>query len=790
MDPEDEISRSPGSSPIPIVRGMGASKNENDVMKKESTSVPSNFIEQSGAKRKPMPLSPNVRRHTRTLKSETNSSLPDVSGSSASDSKEVVHVATSEDKESSSVGEDAATTTAAAMVATKVSSPAQSTELTAGSFEPSPPPSRDALSPVGEAGVLDIERRGTTASRKASSTIARRRFLKAGKAISFTNKLASLSRTSMLRARAPKEFSVLERVQRLEEKLEAAKEGMDTMKSNTEERLEQLEINQTEGWIYDAVKALASRMQKVETLSLSSSTKTGEPAEQTVQVLKKIQTALSTHIESTENLAEESFVNRLLSVQQRIVETANSYQGLAAEISKIKMPASDDELRAFKILQYHAKVQGIRHRLTHLDAENLVETLLFNRMKQEKEVQEKHGLHISANITEAYTAIQEKVDVCVKLNRELWDKLVSVDKAAGTAWGIIGRMMTGRGGIGGPNEGRLSVFETVSSRRLDIEQVSESAPESAPLSLASPVNVPTSPIHHSMPLEVDIEEAVDRIMERKLEKFALDQNKLSVVSNGLQAMDEKLSSNSKTLQELESHNKELQKQLAEKADDAAVQMALRASRMAQASVEGKADVEALESMESFLQKCRKEVVKLRSTQEAGIAGTRRILERKLKKVIKDTQELAESQAANQGAFIGTGQVQLSSRSGQIEKGVRWKSDNSKFLPAHPAVSGSESVVVTKGNFLVGMPGGVKGRMMAREDPPRSDNIEPASEALRKMLVSSGLGNTSAGEADETTRPTVPKHSPLKPSPIKRQHNQGGHFWGKMDVMVPKGDGPN
>ncbi|GMI28942.1 hypothetical protein TrRE_jg1869 [Triparma retinervis] len=275
-------------------------------------------------------------------------------------------------------------------------------------------------------------------------------------------------------------------------------------------------------------------------------------------------------------------------------------------------------------------------------------------------------------------------------------------------------------------------------------------------------------------------DTVHQILDERLERFALEENKASIMSNALKAIDEKLLSTSKSIEELEGQNKEFKTLLDEKADDATVQMALRVSRMAQASIEGKADAEALESMETFLQKCRKEVVKLRSTQEAGIAGTRRILERKLKKVIKDTQELAESQAANQGAFIGTGQVTLSSRSGQIERGTRWKSDTSKFLPGSPAVSGGEGGVVTKGNFLVGMPGGVKGKMLAREDPPRVHEVEPASEVLGKMVVSSGGGGGDEGAA----RPTVPKPSALKPSPIKKQQG-GGSFWGNMGVQVPK-----
>jgi hypothetical protein len=645
---------------------------------------------------------------------------------------------------------------------------------------PSPPAAKDdsegrEASESSDAIGDVIQKRGTISSRRASSNIARRRFLKAKTAVAFGVRLSNLSRTSMLRARAPKEFSVLERVQRLEEKVVEMKKEAEAAKVEVDERMVELEESKMDDWISDAVKALASRMQKVETSALSA--KSAEPAEQTIHVLKKMQLALSTHIEKTESLAEESFVNRLVSLQQRMVETASSYQNMASEISKIKVPDSDDDMRAFKILQYHTKVQGIRHRLTHLDAENLMETLLFNRMKQEREVMEKHGVSISENVTDAYVAIQDQVDVCVDLNRSLWDRLISVDKAAGNAWGIIGRNMTGQsGGIASPDERRLSFLSG------DVSPTTVLSPALSPTN-ASPGSQP----HFASLGEMMDLDAVHRILDEKLderlERFALEDNKASIMSNALKAIDEKLSATSKSIKELQGQNNDLKIQLDEKADDATVQMALRASRMAQASIEGKADAEALESMEAFLQKCRKEVVKLRSTQEAGIAGTRRILERKLKKVMKDTQELAENQAANQGAFIGTGQVTLSPRNGQVERGTRWKSDTSKFLPGSPAVSGEEGGVVTKGNFLVGLPGGVKGKMMAREDPPRVNDVEPASEVLGKIVVSSGLRGGVEDE-DVTTRPTVPKPSALKPSPIKKRRG-GGSFWGNMDVQVPK-----
>ena len=406
-----------------------------------------------------LPLSPKVKN--RALKTTLKSS--DMSGAASEVLLNLPNVSTT------SPPPDAATISAEAKTDpnkeqnTNTKTPTQTDSTTSGSTTPvpSPPPAKDNSRELDESSdvVSDVvpsaEKRGTISSRRASNTIARRRFLKAKTAVAFGVRLSNLSRTSMLRARAPKEFSVIERVQRLEEKVAEMKKESEAAKLEVDERMVQLEESKTEDWISDAVKALASRMQKLETSALTIP-KSAEPAEHTILVLKKMQLTLSTHIEKTESLAEESFANRLVSLQQRMVETASSYQNMTSEVSKIKVPDSDDDMRAFKILQYHTKVQGIRHRLTHLDAENLMETLLFNRMKQEREVMEKHGVSISENVTEAYVAIQDKVDMCVDLNRNLWDRLISVDKAAGNAWGIIGRNMTGQdGGIASTEEVRM-----------------------------------------------------------------------------------------------------------------------------------------------------------------------------------------------------------------------------------------------------------------------------------------------------------------------------------------------
>ena len=297
-----------------------------------------------------LPLSPKVKN--RALKTTLKSS--DMSGAASEVLLNLPNVSTT------SPPPDAATISAEAKTDpnkeqnTNTKTPTQTDSTTSGSTTPvpSPPPAKDNSRELDESSdvVSDVvpsaEKRGTISSRRASNTIARRRFLKAKTAVAFGVRLSNLSRTSMLRARAPKEFSVIERVQRLEEKVAEMKKESEAAKLEVDERMVQLEESKTEDWISDAVKALASRMQKLETSALTIP-KSAEPAEHTILVLKKMQLTLSTHIEKTESLAEESFANRLVSLQQRMVETASSYQNMTSEVSKIKLPDIDYDMTAF-----------------------------------------------------------------------------------------------------------------------------------------------------------------------------------------------------------------------------------------------------------------------------------------------------------------------------------------------------------------------------------------------------------------------------------------------------------
>ena len=605
---------------------------------------------------------------------------------------------------------------------------------------PSPPGGKAAerdSSPNAEAATLSTNDNASSNSSSSSSktdaaqassrsSLVRRRFKRAQKAIAFTTNLQKLHRTSMLRARAPKEFSVLERVSRLEEKLSDFTDNWLIYKDEQEGKMKALEESIKKGWVFETIRALGRRLQCIE-VAVKKAGEHSDLSEQLSQGLKKVHAALAAHIENTENITEENTLGRLVSLQQRIVETTNSYQSLAADLTKIKIPDSNDEMRPFKILQFQSRLQGIRHRLTHLDAEHMVETVSFNRMKQASELMEKHNIHVSDQITEIYSSVQEKVDTCVNLNLELWDKLTSIDKAAGNAWGIIGRLFfQGGNAVDGLKDG--------APLHSHAEKGSESqVPSSSPINASSQRKKGSAHFR-----SFDFINAVNEIMDARQEPFADSRSHGSVnLSEAVKTLEKKLAAASTQLEELASQNQILQHQLNEKADNDAVQSALRVSRLAQASVEGKADAIALDNMEAFLQKCRKEVVKLRTSQEAGIAGTRRILERKLKRVMKETAELQVTQSQNQNAFIGAGKIAFSSRSSLIEKNVKWKADNGKFIPAHPAVTRGEPVVVTKGNFLMGLPGGVKGRVTA-EDPPRTIDAEPLSESLGKMIISSNV----------------------------------------------------
>jgi len=67
--------------------------------------------------------------------------------------------------------------------------------------------------------------------------------------------------------------------------------------------------------------------------------------------LKEITHTLNAHLEKTLAISENSMSHRIESLQQRVVETTNSYFSLTKEISETKMPHEDnaDEFRGERV---------------------------------------------------------------------------------------------------------------------------------------------------------------------------------------------------------------------------------------------------------------------------------------------------------------------------------------------------------------------------------------------------------------------------------------------------------
>ncbi|GMH56973.1 hypothetical protein TrST_g9700 [Triparma strigata] len=759
--------------------------------KKTNEALPSNFLDDSQRKKKSLPLSPKIRSRQRSISGdfklfdskEVSNELPVIP--QAEETKNDYGADNTTEEESKDTNEEGSlkpTDMSPSPPSTATIRPVSSDGVTSrlSIIEASPTGSETAaLSPEGTTTRTAV---GTTASKKASSNIARRRFIKASKAITFTN---NLKRVSMLKSRAPKEFSVVERVARAEEQMAAmAKnfEALNTWKGSIETKIAEMKESDEKSNVMEMFQAFGRRLQSVEQGSKDGKA-IEQSTEQVMAVVNKIQTTVNAKIDNLENIDEEKVMAKILTVQQRIVETTNSYHSLTKEIANAKMPEGNDEMKALKILQYHSRLQGIRHRLTHLDSEFMLETDRFSAMKTEKDIMEKRGSQITTAITEIFANIQEKINLCVKLNKDLWNQLTSIDNAAGNAWGKVARLISG-GTMGAVQSaggsGRLSMVD-LSGKNIGGTGKAEAKAD------ASDEKGEEKKIIAPDEFDTRIELMIKSVLDDQLANGNLaaggggTENADKINDNALKAVDEKLEATKKMMQELVEENNLLKAQIGDKADAADIQSALRASRMAQSAIEGKADISALESIETFLHKCRKEVVKLRSSQEAGISSTRRILERKLKHIMKETIQIKESGDSN-SAFIGTGPVSISPRSGSVEKGVTWKSDKSKFVPSQPAVSKGGGVVVTKGNFLMSMPGGTRGRRAVGEDPPRAGVYAPVSESLGKMFVdTTGKGGVGLVGSEEVKAP-LPKAG-TKPSRIVK-NRQGGEFWGDMDVKIP------
>ncbi|GMH48023.1 hypothetical protein TL16_g00197 [Triparma laevis f. inornata] len=667
--------------------------------------LPSNFLDDSSRKKKSLPLSPKIRTRARSVSGDFKP--PDVA------KEELPVLPQAETKEGEKVeGEEEEGREKGGLNESSGVPGLSPTNLSS----PSPPSTADrTIRPLSSEGVGSLVGGGggrlsiieasptgseaaglspeggkrtavsTTASKKASSNIARRRFIKAGKAIQFTQ---NLKRVSMLKSRAPKEFSVVERMTRAEEQTTIMGKNFDALnswKESIEVKISELKESDEKSNVMEMFQAFGRRLQSVEQGSKDSKA-IEKSTEQVMAVVNKIQTTVNAKLENIESIDEELNMAKISAVQQRIVETTNSYHNLTKEMTTTKMPEGNDEMKALKILQYHSRIQGIRHRLTHLDSEHMLETDRFSALKTEVDIMEKREVHTSTAITEIFANIQDKINMCVKLNKDLWNQLTSIDNAAGNAWGKVARLISG-GSVGAarsgpPGSDRLSIVD-LSSRREDGGEEEEAKEGGGGGEEKMAMG--------GEEFDARVEQMIKHILEVQLANGDLasgggaEGSAEKINENALKAVDEKLDMTQKMMEELVEENNLLKAQIGDKADAADIQSALRASRMAQSAIEGKADISALESIETFLHKCRKEVVKLRSSQEAGISSTRRILERKLKHVLKETVQLRE-EGGGGGNFIGTGPISMSPRGGVVEKGVTWKSDKSKFVPSQPAVS--------------------------------------------------------------------------------------------------------
>jgi hypothetical protein len=710
------------------------------------------------------------------------------------------------------------------------------------------------------------------ASRKASATIARKKFQKAARTITFTN---NLKRTSMLKTRAPKEFSVIQRLENMEAQLEGFAAAMGSAQEERKEmqdKMAELDVSVLKEWVTQLITSVGRRLQVLE--QGHKATSDIESSEHVVAAVKKMQSALAVHVETQRSVEEEVNMGKLLNLQQRIVETSNSYHELYKSAKEMVMPPDEGngEDRALKILAFQAKNLTIRHRLTHVDSEHMIQRNEYYNMTQHRTIMSKRVTNISNSggdstaLEEAFENIQNRVDQCVQLNQEMWEMLNNTDKAAAMAWKVVSRMMQqaadtriadeekeerqqqididmlqemakeesaqpeeplqeSKDGVvelvgetqnaDKPEEGAEKPAPAEEEKKDDepIADVSkppsrpasrqkvpsrEHSPERSALSVEIPSDRPSAPVQQSPRssslLDAKMGAIVQKMVDLHFEKLEIEDRRKgsdahSLTADALRAVDEKLAITNKLVEDLFRENTNLKAQLQEKADSESVQQALRASRQVQSLVEAKADTAALENMEAFLMKCRKEVAKLRTSSEVGISSTRRILERKLKKVLTETMELKETvQSEGGGGFIGAGAMTMSSRDGTSSK-VTWKSDKSKFVPGSSPVSkGGGGVVVTKGNFHMSLPPGFRGRTRM-EDPMRSGSYEASSSALAKMFIDTQRGTSPDAkgaevDSDALARPNLPKTSPVKPQAPLKMGKTGGAFWGDMDVKAP------
>jgi len=673
--------------------------------------------------------------------------------------------------------------------------------------------------------IVDSSNSTTTlASRKASANIAMKRFKKATSAVVFTN---NLKRVSMLKTRAPKEFSLVERVSRIEE----VKDKFDSLEGNLTKQIEsvnkkvaELESLTSEGLIMQSIQSLGRRVQTIEMQNDGATMSTLEETTAIANNLKDLNHQLTSHLEKTTQIQENIVASRIDSLQQRVVETTNSYSSLMRELENTKMPPEDykDQFRALKVLQFHNRVQTLRHRLTHLDGENMTERNEYYLLKNERTIWEKVGSEVSQVGTELLDTISQSLTDCVAGNLRAWEILSNIDKAASIAWGKVSRMMQANLEAGQENQqdkdkapvvrdtrGSVSTIKINELLKDNIRKEIEDEEEANNAIITTTTNAGGTNMSNE-----ELTDLVKNLIAENAENN-LNFNPLggpmsnnraftppSESTEALKTMNERILSTSKHLEEIALKTNELEDQLAQKADGEAVDKVLRSSRMIQAQMTSKADAITLENVDKFVQKCRKEVVKLRTTQAENMASMRRILERKIKRVMVEVANRAESEDEGNAPYATFGPIKLASPKkqtpGSLERGVTWQSDKSKFIPSIPAAGKNQPIITKSGGFVMNTPNGAKGRSEIGARSPAANKNDyfgyssdegtrresPAkSKALGAMSIANSKTTTSEDELGLSDNDILTT-SPMRPASQPKPKTNFGYVKPSKTIKTP------
>jgi hypothetical protein len=254
------------------------------------------------------------------------------------------------------------------------------------------------------------------------------------------------------------------------------------------------------------------------------------------------------------------------------------------------MPEQDDqdEFRALKILQFQSRAVLVRHRLTHVDSEHMIQRNEFYVLKQEKDIMERRSESTSTAAMEVFESIQNRVDQCVELNLEMWETLNNIDQAATQAWRALGRILENGqqltlnlGDVEGEEEAAAGGDEENPAEVLVVEGEGKEGEEKEDGEHHPPS--PTKKAGRESMVDNKMSSIVQKMVDLHFEKIQLENqavksNNDAMSLDALKAFDEKIVATNKMVEDLMVQNTALKEQLSEKADAESVQKALRASR--------------------------------------------------------------------------------------------------------------------------------------------------------------------------------------------------------------------